>query len=122
MTTSRPTYTQNDLKVYLAARRLKKARVLELARETKLAKSTVQGALSRLANTGLVSRKSVQSVSVVIANSPANRLRSLLAERRRLAERHAAQDKLLLQDIRFLQQAGPTSHRKTARSTKRSRK
>ncbi|MCZ7608458.1 MAG: helix-turn-helix domain-containing protein [Planctomycetota bacterium] len=118
----RPTYTENDLKVYLAARRRKKARVLELARETKLAKSTVQGALSRLANTGLVSRVTIHGMSFIRANSPTNRLRSLLAERRRLAERHAAQDKLLLQDIRFLQQAGPTSRRKTARSTKRSRK
>ncbi|MCZ7607593.1 MAG: helix-turn-helix domain-containing protein [Planctomycetota bacterium] len=122
MTTNRPTFTDNDFNVYAAARRLKKARVLELARETKLAKSTVQGALSRLASTGLVARITIHGTSFIRANSPTNRLRSLLAERRHLAERHAAQDKLLLQDIRFLQQAGATSRRKTARSTKRSRK
>ncbi|MCZ7606655.1 MAG: hypothetical protein M5U25_11430 [Planctomycetota bacterium] len=72
--------------------------------------------------TGLVARITIHGTSFIRANSPTNRLRSLLAERRHLAERHAAQDKLLLQDIRFLQQAGATSRRKTARSTKRSRK
>lgn len=121
MAVYRPTYTKNDLKVYLAALRQKKSRVLALARETKLAKSTVQGALLRLADTGLVSRVNMHGVRVIFANSPTLRLRSLLAERRRITERHTAQDKLFLQDIRFLQQAAATTRRQKARSSSRRR-
>ncbi|MBE7492941.1 MAG: hypothetical protein HS108_14465 [Planctomycetes bacterium] len=96
-------FTDNDLRVYAAVRRLKKTRVLQLAREVKLAKSTVQGALSRLEQRGLVSRTIDAGIPIIRARSASNTLRALDAQKRRLAERHKTQDKLLVRAIGALQ-------------------
>lgn len=100
-----PAFTATDLRVYAAVRRLKKARVLELARETKLAKSTVQGALARLQGHKLVTRTIIHGVPIIRARSASNLIRSLEAHRKRLAEQHASQNKLLLQAVRGLKHA-----------------
>ncbi|GIK52159.1 MAG: hypothetical protein BroJett014_11320 [Planctomycetota bacterium] len=96
-------FTDNDLRVYAAVRRLKRTRVLELARDVQLAKSTVQGALSRLEQRGLVSRTSDGGIPIIRARSASNTLRALNAQKRRLAERHETQDKLLVRAIGALQ-------------------
>lgn len=117
-----PAFTDTDLRVYAAVRRLKKARVLELARETKLAKSTVQGALARLLRCKLVTRTIVHGVPIIRASSASNLVRSLEAQRRRLAAQHAQRDKLLLHAVRGLRQASfPQRPAKTKRRRKRSR-
>lgn len=100
-----PAFTDTDLRVYAAVRRLKKARVLELARETKLAKSTVQGALTRLLRHKLVTRTIVHGVPIIRARSASNLVRSLESQRQHLAEQHAQQNKLLLQAVQGLRQA-----------------
>lgn len=76
-TTNSALFTDNDLRVYAAVRRLKKTRVLELARQVKLAKSTVQGALSRLEQRGLITRTSNGGIPIIRARSASNTLRSL---------------------------------------------
>lgn len=108
-TTNSALFTDNDLRVYAAVRRLKKTRVLELARQVKLAKSTVQGALSRLEQRGLITRTSNGGIPIIRARSASNTLRSLGAQKRRLAERHHAQDKLLLNAINGLKRAESTT-------------
>lgn len=102
-------FTDNDLRIYAAVRRLKKTRVLELSREVKLAKSTVQGALARLEQRGLVARSINDGIPRIGARGATNQLRSLEAARQRLIERHNAQSKLLLRAIDGLKRAQETT-------------
>jgi len=119
--TTVPTFTENDFRVYAAVRHLKKTRVLELSRETKLAKSTVQGALARLQSHGLVARPVGHNIPIIRARSASNLIRSLEAQRRRLAERRSQQDKLLLNAVRGLHQASLPQRPLKSTSLKRRR-
>lgn len=114
-------FTDTDLRVYAAVRRLKKTRVLELSREVKLAKSTVQGALFRLEQRGLVTKTIHHGVPLIRARGASNTLRSLEASRRRLTERYAGQNKLLVKAIDGLKRAQDTAgkHRQPSRPGKR---